>query len=257
MIISIKDLTVKYRSATVLDNISFDVAEGDYIGIVGPNGSGKTTLVKTILGLVDKEKGDIILCQTPIESFRDWQHVGYLPQITTIEKKGFPATVHEIVASGLLSKKRFPKCITKKDKQRVDEVLELLTISQLKKRPIDKLSGGQRQRVLLARAMVSDPKLLILDEPTVALDPATRESFYQTLQQLNKQQGKTIMLITHDSSSIGSFATKMLYIDKRIVFYGNFEEFCKSESMTNYFGEYAQHLMCHQHNGGCCCESDS
>jgi zinc transport system ATP-binding protein len=113
---------------------------------------------------------------------------------------------------------------------------------------IGDLSGGQQQRVLVARAIVNEPELLILDEPTTALDPETREKFFHTLQELNQNKKVTIILITHDIGSIGKYASKLLYLDKRIIFYGSFEDFCSSADMESYFGEFAQHLICHRHD---------
>jgi zinc transport system ATP-binding protein len=112
---------------------------------------------------------------------------------------------------------------------------------------IGELSGGQLQRVLVARAIVNEPDLLILDEPTTALDPETREIFFNTLQKLNKSKNTTIILVTHDMGSIGKYASKLLYLDKSIIFYGSFENFCSSRDMGSYFGEFAQHLICHRH----------
>jgi zinc transport system ATP-binding protein len=163
-------------------------------------------------------------------------------------KQGFPATVREIVASGLLSQKRFPRRITRQDHQAVDRVLAMVGIETIQHHLIGKLSGGQKQRVLLARALVSEPDMLILDEPTTAIDPVIRAQFYQTLSDLNRQQQTTILLITHDSSTIGQYASALLYLDRQVIFYGSFQAFCSSDTMTRYFGEFAQHLICHQHD---------
>jgi len=247
MSISVKDLTVKYQNSVILDKITFELSAGDYLGIVGPNGSGKTTLVKAILGLVPSVQGRIEILGELKSSFKNWRRIGYLPQKTYISRQGFPATVTEIVASGLLAKKPFPKRISKTDRQAVIKVLALLQIEELEHKMIGQLSGGQIQRVLLARALICEPQILILDEPTVALDPATREQFYQILYQLNREKKTTILLITHDSHTIGEYATKLLYLDRRIIYYGDFKSFCESEAMTEYFGEFAQHQICHQH----------
>jgi zinc transport system ATP-binding protein len=129
----------------------------------------------------------------------------------------------------------------------IDAALELLGIVPLKKRLIGGLSGGQQQRVLLARAMVNRPELLILDEPTTALDPETREQFYALLERINRSEGTTVLLVTHDTWSIGKYANRFLYVDKKIIFDGSFDDFCHSEEMTAFFGEHAQHLICHRH----------
>ncbi|MBF0121363.1 MAG: metal ABC transporter ATP-binding protein [Desulfobacterales bacterium] len=249
MIIEVNNLTVKYQLNSIFEGISFGVNFGDYIGIVGPNGSGKTTLVRVILGLITSFSGEVKLFGTNNLSFSDWKRIGYLPQVTYLSRQGFPATVQEIIASGLLTQKKFPKRILAKDQVAVDKTLKLLNLESLQKELIGKLSGGQQQRVFLARALVSEPDLLILDEPTSAIDPIIREQFYETLSDLNTKKRITILLITHDSSIIGKYASKFLYLDRKIVFYGSFQDFCKSDNMVEYFGEFAQHLICHQHNG--------
>ena len=123
-----------------------------------------------------------------------------------------------------------------------------LGIFDLKKRMLSELSGGQQQKVLLARALVSNPEILIFDEPSTALDPESRESFFQLIQKLNKKNGTAVILITHDTGYIGQYANKLLYIDKSLVYFGKFSDFCQDEKMNAYFGKYEQHIICHQHN---------
>ena len=246
-IISCRDLSVRYRQSLALDTINFEVEAGDYIGIVGPNGSGKTTLIKTMLGLLEPESGSISILGKPARDFSTWQKVGYLPQATTIPNKSFPASVAEVVSTGLLGGKSFPRSLSGTDLKCVTEILDILEIQHLYHEQIGNLSGGQTQKVFLARAMVAKPAILILDEPTAALDPSTREHFYETIAGLNGEQGTTILLITHDSGTIGKYASKMLYLDHKLVFYGSFSDFCHSSDMSKYFGDSSQHLICHQH----------
>jgi len=246
-IVRTEQLACCYREGRVLEDISFRVKRGDYVGIVGPNGSGKSTLVKALLGLVDISSGRASLFGSPLAGFRDWRRVGYLPQSLHLVNPVFPATVHETVGLGLLSLKRFPKSLNNNDRIKIDDTLEELGIYDLRLKLIGELSGGQLQRVLLARAIVNNPELLVLDEPTAALDPETRERFYTMIGTLNRTRGVTVMLVTHDSGAIGLHASKMLYLDKKILFYGSFEEFCHSPEMSSMFGEHSQHLMCHRH----------
>ncbi len=246
-IIDCSHLTIKYQDSVVLDQVSLQLPPGEYFGVVGPNGSGKTTFIKALLNLVPMSGGQIRLFGTPLAQFKDWHRIGYLPQFTVLPKQGFPATVREIVATGLLSQKRFPRHQTDKDKDKLEAVMNLLKIKELERRQIGNLSGGQRQRVYLARALVNEPSLLILDEPTVALDPEARENFYQTLLSLNQEKKVTVLLVTHDSGTIGHYATKMIYLDRRLIFFGSFKDFCISEEMTGLFGDFAQHVICHQH----------
>lgn len=246
-IVRTEQLACCYREGRVLEDISIQVMSGDYVGIVGPNGSGKSTLVKALLGLVDISTGGVTLFGGPLREFRDWRRVGYLPQSLHLVNPVFPATVHETVGLGLLSLKRFPKRLSHTDRNKVDQTLEELHIYDLKQKLIGELSGGQLQRVLLARAIVNDPELLILDEPTAALDPETRELFYSMIGDINRRRGVTVLLVTHDSGAIGQHASKMLYLDKKVLFYGSFEQFCHSPEMSSLFGEHSQHLMCHRH----------
>jgi len=247
IVVKTEQLACSYREGRVLESINFQVERGDYVGIVGPNGSGKSTLVKALLGLVDICDGSTSLFGSRLPDFRDWHKVGYLPQSLNLVNPVFPATVHETVGLGLLSLKSFPKRMSRNDRDKIDETLEELGIYELKTKLVGELSGGQLQRVLLARAIVNDPELLILDEPTAALDPETRERFYTMIADINRTRGVTVLLVTHDSGAIGQYASKMLYLDKMVLFYGSFEEFCHSPEMSSLFGEHSQHLMCHRH----------
>ncbi len=246
-IVATELLACSYREGRVLEDISFQIERGEYVGIVGPNGSGKSTLIKALLGLVTIGTGSARLFGTPLSGFRDWHKVGYLPQSLHLVNPVFPATVHETVGLGLLSLKRFPKRLNRDDIGKIDIILDELGISDLKYKLIGELSGGQLQRVLLARAIVNDPELLVLDEPTAALDPETRDRFYAMIADINRTRGVTVLLVTHDSGAIGKHASKMLYLDKKLLFYGSFEQFCCSAEMSSLFGEHSQHLMCHRH----------
>lgn len=244
-VIEAKDVSVQYQGVEALKGVSFDVDSGDYVGIVGPNGSGKTTLVKALLGLVPFE-GTIRFMGKSLSDFTSSKHIGYLPQKMSFLDQRFPATAKEIVVSGVYCCKKFPKRLSQGDYRAAEQAMEILGVTNLGNRPIGRLSGGQQQRILLARALVHHPQLLILDEPTVALDPQSRESFYATVKKLNKEKGVTVLLVSHDVGSVGHYASKLLYLDREIIFYGTFEEFCKSPKMSDYFGA-GQHLICHRH----------
>jgi len=246
-IVRTERLCCSYRTGRVLEDITISVEAGDYVGIVGPNGSGKSTLVRVLLGLCAVSGGSASLFGVPCNRFNAWGRVGYLPQSLHLLNPLLPATVAETVGLGLLSLKRFPRRLTHGDREKVDAILEQLDIYPIRSRLIGELSGGQQQRVLLARALVNNPDLVILDEPTAALDPEMRERFYALIGEINRLQRVTVLLVTHDTGAIGKFASKMLYLDKRMLFYGNFEEFCRSADMSALFGEHSQHLMCHRH----------
>lgn len=246
-IVSVSDLTVCYNSTCVFSGVSFVVEKGDYVALAGPNGSGKSTLIRTLLGLIRPLSGDVTLFDTPISKFDRWHKVGYIPQRLAFNPH-FPATVREVVAMGLLAKMKFPKTITRSQEEAIDRVLSMMGIIELKKKNIGELSGGQLQRVIIARALINEPELLILDEPTTAVDPETRERFYSILTELNNNKAVTIILVTHDTGSAGRYASKFLYFDRMIIFYGTFQEFCESKNMSEYFGYGSQHLICHRHN---------
>jgi zinc transport system ATP-binding protein len=245
-IISLSNVTVGYGTHIILEDMSFEISPGDYVGLAGPNGAGKSTLVRAILGLIPTQKGDIRLFDTPLSQFRLWDAIGYLAQRPPETLLRFPGTVREVVTLGLIARKSWPKLITDQDKKLVDQMLQTLDISHLANLPLNQLSGGQQQRALLARALVLKPQLLILDEPTNALDPNIRRDFFQVIQNLNLQEKVTIILISHDTSSIGEYANKLMYIDREIVFYGTFPEFCMQDDMNRIFGTHSHHQICHQ-----------
>ena len=244
-LIEIKNLSVQYHGVEALRKISLSIDRGDYVGLAGANGSGKTTMVKALLGLVPFA-GTIKYQSRSLREFLASEHIGYLPQKMSFLDQRFPATAKEVVVSGVYCCKKFPKFLNRSDYEAADQAMELLGVANLADRLIGKLSGGQQQRVLLARALVHNPRFLILDEPTEALDPQSREALYSTVERLNKENGVTILLVSHDVASIGKYASKLIYLDSELVFYGTFEDFCKSSRMTDYFGA-GQHIICHRH----------
>ncbi len=248
-VVSAAGLSFSYETKPVLRDVAFSVSAGDYVGLVGPNGSGKSTLVRLLLGLEAPGAGSISLFGVPSQSFQEWHRVGYLPQKNAALSRFFPATVQEIVALGLVQKGSHHKGGRSGSHARkaVSRAMELVDIADIGGRLIGSLSGGQQQRVLLARALVREPELLILDEPTIAIDPEIRERFLKVLSGLNSETGVTVLLVTHDTGSIGKYAKKLLYLENEVVFYGGFDEFCLSEEMTKLFGAFAQHLICHRH----------
>lgn len=246
-IVATNRLCFRFNGIEILKDITFDLKRGEFLGIVGPNGSGKTTLIKLLLGLMAPTQGHVSLFGRAIGTFHEWSKIGYLPQKITGFNPHFPATVEEVVALGLLAGKSFPRRKARIDRESVDEVMGLMDITSIRGKLIGELSGGQQQRVLIAKALVSSPELLILDEPTTALDPESRERFFAILKNIQTQKETTVIMITHDVGTIGRHASLMLYLDKIVVFYGGFDDFCMSKEMTDYFGEYSQHLICHRH----------
>jgi len=247
-IVEADKLTYTVSGTETVSHLSFYVNPGDYVGVVGPNGSGKTTLMKLILGLLNPGSGKVSIFGCNPLVFKEWKKIGYIPQKLSAGNSGFPATVIEIVEMGLLAGKITPKRITAEDGKKVEAVLNTLDILDIKNKLIGDLSGGQQQRVFLARALVGEPELIVLDEPTAAVDAATSEKFMSLVRDLCKEKNVTVLHVTHDIANIGKYANKLLYMDKVLIFYGTFGDFCLSPEAAIYFGKYAQHIICHRHD---------
>lgn len=241
-------LCFAYNSIEVLSDITFTLNAGDYCGLVGPNGSGKTTLIRILLGFSAPNTGSIALFGESPLTFKGWNRIGYVPQRLAAFNPHFPATVREVVGLGLLSRHKFPRRPVKHEGVMIERALKLMDIVEIGNKLIGELSGGQQQRVFIARALVNKPDLLILDEPTAALDPEIREHFFGLLRDLNETGRITILIVTHDIGSIGKYASTLLYLDKRMIFHGTFDEFCVSADMGEYFGPFSQHVICHRHD---------
>jgi zinc transport system ATP-binding protein len=219
-LLNIQDASLSYGKQSVVTNISFQVNKGEYIALIGVNGSGKTTLIKSILGLIKPTKGHI--------HHHEQLQIGYLPQRMPLQDKFFPATIEEIVATGLLVSQHFPRWITKQNQIQIEDALTKVGMLPYKKSKIGSLSGGQQQRVMLARMLVANPNLLILDEPTTALDSAIKHDFYDLLTALNRQ-GVTIIIVTHDMAKVGRYVSRIIELDNTVVFDGDFTEYCKNK----------------------------
>lgn len=196
-IIKIDNLSAGYENKAVLHDINLEVAEKDFLGIIGPNGGGKTTLMKVILGLLEPTEGKITYYDngTPTERLE----IGYLPQYNSIDKK-FPISVFEVILSGLNRQKNLFRRFTKEHHERVKETISMMGLEGMENRPIGQLSGGQMQRALLGRAIVSDPKAIILDEPNTYIDKRFEARLYSLLEEINKE--RTIILVSHDIGSV-------------------------------------------------------
>ncbi|WP_075982323.1 metal ABC transporter ATP-binding protein [Bacillus massilinigeriensis] len=247
-VIEIEDVTYRYEKENALENIHLVVPEGAFLGIVGPNGSGKSTLLKLILGLLKLQKGNIRLFGQDISRFRDWDKIGFVSQKANSFNTGFPATVQEVVASGLTKKIGLFKMKNKAHREKINQAIESVGLSHYAKQNIGELSGGQQQRVFIARALVSDPSLLILDEPTVGVDAKNVQSFYQMLDDLNKKRGITLVLVTHDIGTITDKVTHVACLNKHLHFHGDTEEFEKlnMNEMSDFYG-HDVHLLNHNH----------
>lgn len=239
-IASVENVSFGYDSSLSLENVSFKVNEGDFLGIVGPNGAGKTTLFRCILRVLRGYKGIIRLFGRDIRDDKDLlRRVGYIPQKRSIEQ-GFPVTVQEVVSFGLISR-QYTKSV-------ISSAIEDVGLIEYKNKRIGELSGGQLQRVLIAKSLVSNPDLLILDEPTVAIDMESERKFYSILTELNKERKMTIIWSSHDLDAIKKLANKVACINKKLFFHGDVREFFDNEKlMMSAYLESSMQAHMHSH----------
>jgi zinc transport system ATP-binding protein len=208
------DVDFAYGEVRVLEHVTLTVARGDFLGLIGPNGSGKSTLLRIILGLQRPDAGDVRLFGLAPSRFRDWARIGYVPQRVAIDAD-LPATVEEVVASGLAARGRATP------PRHAHEVLAQVGMVGYRRTRMGTLSVGQQQRVLMARALVSGPELLVLDEPTSGVDPDAQAAFYGLLDELNRTRGLTLVLVSHDIAAIARDVTTLACLNRRLVFHGD------------------------------------
>lgn len=205
VLIEIQNLNAGYDGKTVLKDVSLSIYKNDFLGIIGPNGGGKTTLVKVILGLIKPFSGSIVYKENSLR-----QRIGYMPQVNSIDRK-FPILVKEVVESGLMSNKN----LTKVERQKkIQQILNETGMETMAEKPIGELSGGQWQRTLLGRALISDPELLILDEPSSYIDKRFENHFFQILREINKDTA--IILISHDIGTLISMVKNVACVNETL-----------------------------------------
>jgi len=237
-IVEIKNLTIEYPGVKAVDNVSFSIEQNDFLGIIGPNGAGKSTLFSCMLGLNNQYDGSISFFGKNIrESKKYLKDVGYVPQKPIFEKN-FPATVREVVRMGLRQKS---------DENRVDKVLQDVWIHELSHKRIGELSGGQQQRVFIAKALVGEPKILILDEPVTGIDTQSTELFYGILRELNKKQNLTIIWSSHDLDAVNRLANKVACLDRTLFFHGISEQFFNNDELVKKYSEASMQKHMHNH----------
>ncbi len=250
-ILEIKGLSFHYDHEEVLSNIHFSVKKGSFTGIIGPNGSGKSTLLKLVLGLLKNQKGSISLFGEKQQNFRHFEKIGFVSQKSNAFNSAFPATVKEVVASGLTKKKGLFKRLNKADNEAVFEALQIVSMTDFLNRNIGELSGGQQQRVFIARSLVSKPEMLILDEPTVGVDVENVKAFYELLGKLNQTKKMTLILVTHDMLAINNYVDHVISINKRILFDGSARDYHlyleerEIEATSREFEREGTHCDCH------------
>jgi zinc transport system ATP-binding protein len=212
----IKSLSASYGNTIVLQDVSFRVMENDFIGVIGPNGGGKTTLLRVILGLLKPVKGSLVFNSALLDS----KSIGYLPQISTGDVN-YPVTVMDIVLSGLMIKKGIITRMSSSDRQKASVVMDELGLSGMSNSTLNELSGGQMQRVFLGRAIIGDPKLLLLDEPGNFVDTTFENDFYEKLKELNKRMA--ILMVSHDVGTISAHIKSFACVNRTLHYHPSHE----------------------------------
>jgi len=243
--VELEDVDFSHGEVRVLEGINLTVAPGDFLGIIGPNGSGKTTLLRIMLGLLEPERGHVRLFGHVPSSFRQWGRLGYVPQKSMLDPN-LPATVQEVVATGLVPALGLFGRVGAAERARIAEVLGQVGMAAQTGARIGTLSTGQQQRVLIARALVSNPELLILDEPTGGVDPEAQTSFYALLHHLNREREVTLILVSHDIGVVAKEVTKLACLNRRLIFHGRPGDFLSDAALTALYGPSVR-VVSHQH----------
>ncbi|PIW35890.1 MAG: zinc ABC transporter ATP-binding protein [Nitrosopumilales archaeon CG15_BIG_FIL_POST_REV_8_21_14_020_33_23] len=237
-VVEIEHLTIQYPDVKAIDDVSFMINQGDFLGIIGPNGAGKSTLFAAILGLNTKYKGTIKFFGTDIRKSKSYlKEIGYVPQKPIFEKN-FPATVNDVVKMGLQKES---------DENKIDEILQQLWIHELSERRIGELSGGQQQRVFIAKALVNSPKVLILDEPVTGIDQQSIDLFYSILKELNSKQNITIIWSSHDLDAVNKLANHVACLNRTLFFHGESDDFFKNDDLVKQYSEASMQEHMHNH----------
>lgn len=240
--IELNNVSFSYDHTTVLENLSFTVRKGEYLGIIGPNGGGKTTLIKIILGLLQPTSGTISLFGKDRHDFKEKYRIGYVPQRITQAEKSFPATVFEVVRTGRIARLGFFERFTKDDTEAVERAMEISGIARYRDTLIGNLSGGERQRVFIARALASEPDVLILDEPTVGVDIGAQKTFYDFLSSLNKDHNITIIFISHDIDAVSQETKTVLCLNHNLVCHGLPQDLLNEHILERLYGKHSQRV---------------
>jgi zinc transport system ATP-binding protein len=245
-ILEVSNLYVGRSNSSVIEHADFTIHRGDYVGIVGPNGGGKTTLLLALLNILPRTKGTIRLFGQNIESFSNWEKVAYVPQHATNFDSNFPLAVRELVSLGRVNRSNLGRTLKRQDWEAVDEVLEFMGISEIAHKRIGELSGGQKQRVFVAKALVRNPEIILLDEPVVGVDAETQEKFYKKLSDLNIKRGITILIVTHDLTAVFCRMSKVMCINRWVNVAEITETLEPEEVLRKAYGEHF-HFVFHGH----------
>ena len=217
-VITLNNVWVGYESTPVLEDINLKITKGDFIGLIGPNGGGKTTLLRTLIGLIEPMQGEITIMGESPQKGRC--HIGYVPQMVAFDKF-FPISVWDVVSMGRLGCKGFLTRMQSEDEQIITTVLKQVGVFDQRSRAIGDLSVGQRQRIYIARALATQPQILLLDEPTASVDPQATQNIYELLHELNQKM--TIVMVSHNMDAVSSHVRSIGCINRRLYYHGNKE----------------------------------
>ena len=231
-LVEVNGLSCGYEKQKVLDGVDLQIMQGDFVGLLGPSGSGKTTLLRAMLGAVDVYEGEVLV--EGVKASEGRPRIGYVPQLETIDWN-FPVTVREVVMMGRTMENRFFPWFRREEKQLADRIMEQLGILHLAGRHIRELSGGQQQRAFLARALVSSPSLLLLDEPTSGVDVKTRDDVMHLLHDLN-HEGVTIVITTHEINAVAVHLPRLVCLSGRVLAEGTPYEVITTEVLRHTYG---------------------
>lgn len=229
--IEVNGLFVNLKGKVVLEDISFKVAAGERVGIIGPNGAGKTTLLRAILGLTAPQKGTVSVMghsSRQLQGVRE--RIGYMPQRQSFERR-FPFSASDVVGTGLLSPAALMRHLSRGQKEKISAILSAVNMQNFAGVPFQDLSGGEQQKILLARALVREPSLLILDEPNAGLDLPAQHLFFELLEQLRRKRNLTLLLVSHDLLAVAAFADRLLCINRTMHLHGHPKEVLQNPSL--------------------------
>jgi len=244
--IQVEHLSFSYGQNLVLNDLNFSIGLGEYVGLIGPNGGGKTTLIRLLLGLEKAQTGKITIDGQILSTSKKRPQIGYVPQKMLPSSLNFPATVKEIVESGLNIHLKPWQKLTQNDHKAIIKAIEISDIEHLQNRLIADLSGGERQRVFLARSLVSQPKVLILDEPTVGVDTKTQDKFYKFLKHLNQNHKITIIFVSHDLPVVARQTSRVLCLNQHLFHHSVPSDILNQDFMSQVYGQNVKFIT-HSH----------
>ena len=238
-VVELEGVTVAYGAVLAIEDVTFRVKRGQFVGVIGPNGSGKSTLLRVILGLAKPIRGSVRVFGKPREQLGgDVHRIGYVPQLSTLDRS-FPVRAGDVVLMGRYGRIGLVRRPSRADRQAAQRALEQVGMAEFAGRQIGRLSGGQQQRVLVARALASQPELLLLDEPTAGIDPTTTESLYDLINKLNKDLALTIILVSHDLNVVSKYVDTVACMNRRMATHGRPCEVMGAELLKDIYGEGA------------------